>query len=337
MMPRMSASDAHILVTGGCGFIGSHLIAQLLRDRPGWRVTNLDALTYAGRRDNLADVESNVALRGRYRFVHGNVCDAALVQECVDGCDAVVHAAAESHVDRSIDNAAPFTATNTLGTQTLLEALRKKHAVTQRQTPMVLISTDEVFGDLPLNDPAQKFDENSPYRPSSPYAASKAAGDLFALAYHHTFGLDVRLTHSGNNLGPRQHPEKLIPRFITLLLQEKRVPLYGDGQNVRDWLAVQDHSSAVLCVLDHGKAGERYCVSANLERSNLDVTRVMLQHLGLGEEHIERVADRPGHDRRYAMHADKLRALGWSPRHRDLDTLLRETIDWYTTHRAWWC
>jgi dTDP-glucose 4,6-dehydratase len=332
----MLSSNAHILVTGGCGFIGSHLTRMLLRQRPGWRVTNLDALTYAGRRDNLADIENDADTKARYRFVHGNVCDDTLVTALLADTDAVIHAAAESHVDRSINHAAPFTATNILGTQTLLEALRRKLPTTQKQTPTVLISTDEVFGDLPLDQPDLKFDESSPYRPRSPYAASKAAGDMLALAYHHTFGLDVRITHSGNNLGPMQHPEKLIPRFITLLLQGKSVPLYGDGRNVRDWLSVKDHATAVLAVLEHGTPGNRYCVSANIERSNRQVTDAILKHLQLGEDRITCVPDRPGHDRRYAMHAHPLRSLGWSPEHTDFDTLLSNTIDWYAEHRDWW-
>ncbi|MEM9296281.1 MAG: dTDP-glucose 4,6-dehydratase [Planctomycetota bacterium] len=320
----------HILLTGGCGFIGSNFVRLVLDSRPGDRVTNLDALTYSGNPDNLADVEAD----DRYTFVHGDICDLELVTPLVDAADAVIHMAAESHVDRSIQDARPFVRTNVLGTQTLLDALRTVDP--NGQKPFVHVSTDEVFGDLPLDQPEVKFHEAMPMAPSSPYSASKAASDLLALAYHHTFGLDIRVTNCSNNFGPYQFPEKVIPLFVCNLIEGKKVPLYGDGKNVRDWLHVVDHCEAVLAALDRGKPGERYCIGGNNERSNLELTRMILQATGKDESFIEPVTDRLGHDRRYAIDATKTRdELGWQPTRSAWPQALQDTVDWYRANPQW--
>ncbi len=318
-----------LLVTGGCGFIGSHYVRYALD--AGHNVVNLDALTYSGNPANLADVQNHPG----YRFVHGDVCTAAIVEPLVHEANAVVHIAAESHVDRSIDDAASFVRTNVLGTQVLLDALRRDPA--GRDKPCVAVSTDEVFGDLPFDRPDQKFNEHSPYAPSSPYAASKAAADHLALAYHRTFGLDVRITHGTNTLGPNQHPEKLVPRFVINLLRGEKVPLYGDGQNVRDWVHVADHCAGIHAVLTRGRPGERYGIGAENERSNLELTRALLELLDLDDAMIQRVPDRPGHDRRYAMNAQKSREqLGWQPAHSAWPGALAETVEWYRRNETWW-
>ncbi|MEM1166803.1 MAG: dTDP-glucose 4,6-dehydratase [Planctomycetota bacterium] len=325
----MSDRFTRLLITGGSGFIGSHLVEAALARFPGVRVTNLDALTYA------ADPEFSPAAGGeRYQFVHGDVCDAALVGSLVGEADAVCHLAAESHVDRSIDDAAPFVRTNVVGTQTVLDAVRRASA--RSPIRLLVCSTDEVYGDLPLDAP-RRFTERDPMVPSSPYAATKAAGDALAVAYARTFGVDVSVTRCGNNMGPRQSPDKLVPRFITMLMEGERVPVFGDGLHVRDWLHVADHAGAMLDVLERGRAGAVYNVGAGCERSNLDLTHEVLSALGLGDDRIEHVADRPGHDRRYAIDASVLRAeLGWSPRHADVGEMLAETVAWYRANEAWW-
>jgi len=326
-----------LLVTGGAGFIGSNFIRYILRERPEWSVVNLDALTYAGNLENLADIESANLLSGeasvatsRYRFVKGDITNADLVRELVEDCDAILHFAAESHVDRSIIDPGAFMRTNILGTATLLNAAREAGGKRFHH-----ISTDEVFGALDL-DAKEIFNENTPYNPHSPYSASKAAADHLVRAYFHTYGLPITISNCSNNFGPYQFPEKIIPLFITNLIDGKKVPLYGDGLYVRDWLHVEDHCEAILLILEKGKIGETYCVGGNAERNNLFITNFILQEMGFGEEMIERVKDRPGHDRRYAIDSSKIRAeLGWTPRH-DFESGLRETIEWYRTHESWW-
>jgi len=316
-----------VLVTGGSGFIGSALVRFMLRERADWRVINLDALTYSGNPDNLADVESSA----RYRFVHGDICDAELVRELMGEADLVAHLAAESHVDRSIQDSSPFIRTNVQGTQTLLDGARERGV-----EKFLHVSTDEVYGDLPLDRPELKFTEETPIRPSSPYSASKAASDLLARAAHHTFGLPVVTTRCSNNFGARQFPEKVIPLFVTNLLEGKKVPLYGDGKNVRDWLHVEDHCEALVRVLEDGRAGEVYNIGGNNERSNIDLTMSILSIMGLGEEMIERVTDRLGHDRRYAIDASKIeRELGWRPTRSAWPGALEETVAWYRDNAEW--
>ena len=315
-----------VLVTGGCGFIGSNLIHHLRRQRPGWTVVTLDKLTYAGNLENLAALEGDP----NHFFVRGDICDRALVDQVIGlhGIQAVLHLAAESHVDRSIQGPEVFVTTNVLGTQVLLEAC--KEAKVHR---FVMVSTDEVYGSL---GPTGAFNEFSPLRPSSPYSASKAAADLLALAYGHTFGMDVVVTRCSNNYGRYQFPEKLIPLMIVNALHDKPLPVYGDGENVRDWLHVEDHCEALLAVLERGRGGEVYNIGGGSERKNLELVRGLLRLLGKGEELIRFVADRPGHDRRYAIDPSKIRGeLGWKPTH-TFEQGLAETVRWYVDHTAWW-
>jgi dTDP-glucose 4,6-dehydratase len=321
----------HILITGGCGFIGSNLVRFLLHERPGIRITNLDRLTYSANPENLADVD----LDPRYRFVRGDIGDGPLVESLMGECDAVAHLAAESHVDRSIMDAGPFIAANITGTQTLLDAARR--AWKGRPGRFLYVSTDEVYGSLPLDRPDEKFTEVHPLAPNSPYAASKAAGDCLVRAAHHTFAMDVVTTRCSNNFGPNQFPEKVIPLFVTNLLEGKQVPLYGDGRNVRDWLHVLDHCEALLAVLERGRSGEVYNVGGDNERSNLDLTHSILKIMGKGPEMIRPVADRPGHDLRYAIDAGKIaRELGWRPTRSAWPASLAETVRWYTDNPEWW-
>ncbi|MBX3352690.1 MAG: dTDP-glucose 4,6-dehydratase [Phycisphaeraceae bacterium] len=318
----------HLLVTGGAGFIGSNFVRLVLRERPEWRVTNLDALTYSGNLENLRDVESNP----RYRFVKGDICDAALMRSLASECDAIAHFAAESHVDRSIIDSQPFLRSNVLGTQTLLDAAR---AAGGRR--FAHVSTDEVYGSLPLERRDLLFTEETHIAPNSPYAASKAASDMLVRAAFHTFHDDVVVTRCSNNFGPYQFPEKVIPLFVTNLLDDKPVPLYGDGLNVRDWLHVEDHCEAVLAVLERGVAGEVYNIGGNNERSNIELTRTILSLMGKDDSFIRRVQDRPGHDRRYAIDSSKIRRdLGWEPTRSAWPDALRATTDWYRDNRAWW-
>lgn len=320
-----------ILLTGGCGFIGSNFVRFVLQHRPADQIVNLDALTYSGNVENLADIER--AHADRYRFVHGNITDLPLMERLVGECDAIVHMAAESHVDRSIVDARPFVETNVLGTQTLLDAIRRADF----KGRLIHVSTDEVYGDLPLDQPELKFTEDTPYAPSSPYSASKASSDMLVRAYHHTFGIDACITNCSNNHGPYQFPEKVIPLFVTRLLEGHKVPLYGDGRNVRDWLQVDDHCEAVLTVLDKGKAGETYNIGGNNERSNLELTHTLLDIMGKDDSYIEPVQDRLGHDRRYAIDAGKIKAeLGWEPTRSAWPDALEQTVRWYVDHESWW-
>ncbi|MET7847451.1 dTDP-glucose 4,6-dehydratase [Streptomyces avermitilis] len=317
--------NPRILVTGGAGFIGSAYVRFLLGPRApgGTAVTVLDKLTYAGSLDRLDAVRENVDLT----FVQGDVCDASLVSALAAEHDQIVHFAAESHVDRSIEDGGAFTRTNVLGTQVLLDAALR-HGV----RTFVQVSTDEVYGSLPHG--AAK--ESDPLRPTSPYAASKAAADLLALAHHHTHGLDVRVTRCSNNFGPHQHPEKLIPRFLASLLAGGTVPLYGDGQHIRDWLHVDDHVRAVELVRDSGRPGEIYNIGGGTSLTNLELTHRLLALCGADPERIVHVENRKGHDRRYAVDHTKITSeLGYRPRN-DFAAALAETAEWYKRHSAWW-
>jgi dTDP-glucose 4,6-dehydratase len=319
-----------ILVTGAAGFIGANFCRMLVGRGEEVRVVALDKLTYAGNLANIADLIDG----RRLVFVRGDICDAEGVGRVWEeqGVNEVVNFAAESHVDRSILGSGPFVQTNVVGTQVLLDIARAKGV-----RRFVQVSTDEVYGSLPEDRPEIKFTEQTPLSPNSPYSASKAAGDCLARAYYHTFGLPVVITRCSNNYGPYQFPEKLIPLFVTNLLEGKQVPLYGDGMNVRDWLYVEDHCEAVWAVLNRGRAGEVYNIGGNNELTNRRLTETMLRELGKGwDGSVQYVKDRPGHDRRYAIDAGKMaRELGWSPKH-CFDEAIRTTIRWYIEHEPWW-
>ena len=315
----------NIIVTGGCGFIGSNFVHYVVREHPGVRVTVLDKLTYAGNPENIAGLPDD-----RVELVVGDICDRELLDELVPGHDAIVHYAAESHNDNSIADPEPFLRTNVEGTYALLEAARK-HGVRYHH-----VSTDEVYGDLALDDPA-RFTEETPYRPSSPYSSTKASSDLLVRAWHRTFGVRATISNCSNNYGPYQHVEKFIPRQITNIVRGIRPKLYGDGRNVRDWIHVDDHSSAVWEILTRGRIGETYLVGADGERSNIDVLRAILEAMGEPADAFDWVKDRPGHDRRYAIDPTKLRTeLGWRPVHTDFASGLEETIRWYRDNEEWW-
>lgn len=315
-----------ILVTGGAGFIGSNFIRYWLDKYPQDSLGNLDLLTYAGREENLADISGNP----NYTFIKGDILDTELVDRLVADADIVVHFAAESHVDRSILGPEAFVETNIRGTFVLLEAARK-HGVHFHH-----ISTDEVFGALELGTD-DKFSESTPYNPHSPYSASKAGSDHLVRAYHTTYSLPITITNCSNNFGPYQHPEKFIPRMITNLIDNQSVKIYGDGKYVRDWLHVHDHCRAIDAVLQSGKAGETYLVGGmTKDVSNLDVAKLLLEDMNKGEESIEYVKDRPGHDRRYAVDWSKInQELDWQPEH-SFDEWLKETITWYKENEEWW-
>ncbi|MCL0039024.1 dTDP-glucose 4,6-dehydratase [Dehalococcoidia bacterium] len=314
-----------ILVTGGAGFIGSNFVCYLLREHPDWEVTNLDKLTYAGNLENLGDVEGNP----RYHFVKGDITDRELVDKLLgQGFDVVVNFAAESHVDRSILDSSPFIRTNVQGTQVLLEGAR------QHKVKLFLqVSTDEVYGSLGAPG---KFTEESPLLPNSPYAASKAAADCLCRAYYHTYGLPVVITRCSNNYGPFQFPEKLIPLVITNALEGKEIPVYGDGLNVRDWVHVRDHCRALDLIIQQGKPGEIYNIGGNCEETNLQLVHCILAIMAKPRSLITFVADRPGHDRRYALETSKIeRELGWRPAIL-LGEGLRGTVQWYIQNESWW-
>ena len=319
------ADFSHVLVTGGCGFIGSNFVRWVVGNQPGTRVTVLDKLTYAGNPENIAGLPAD-----RVSLVVGDICDEGLVDSLMPSCDACVHFAAESHNDNSIADPAPFVRTNVQGTYTLLEAARR-HKVRFHH-----VSTDEVYGDLALTDPA-RFTESTPYRPSSPYSSTKASSDMLVRAWARTYGLEATISNCSNNYGPYQHPEKFIPRQVTNLIDGARPRLYGDGLNVRDWIHTEDHSSAVWAVLTRGRPGETYLVGADGERSNVDVLREILAAFGRDPDDFDRVRDRPGHDRRYAIDPTKIRAeLGWEPKHTDFAEGLAETVAWYRANEPWW-
>jgi dTDP-glucose 4,6-dehydratase len=313
-----------LLVTGGAGFIGSNFVHHVV-DHTDHHVTVLDKLTYAGNRASLSGLPDE-----RVTFVHGDIADVALVDELVGTTDAVVHYAAESHNDNSLHDPNPFLHTNLVGTFTLLEAARK-HA-----TRLHHISTDEVYGDLALDDPA-RFTENTPYNPSSPYSSTKAGSDLLVRAWVRSFGVAATISNCSNNYGPYQHVEKFIPRQITNVLRGIRPKLYGEGRNVRDWIHADDHSSAVLTILDKGRIGETYLIGADGEKDNKTVVELILRLMGESPDAYDHVTDRAGHDLRYAIDSTKLRdELGWQPRYRDFEQGLAATIDWYRDHEQWW-
>lgn len=313
-----------ILVTGGAGFIGSNFVHHLIGATEA-EVTVLDKLTYAASRESLAGLPES-----RVRLVVGDVADAAVVDPLVAEHDAVVHFAAESHNDNSLRDPSPFVQTNLIGTFTLLEAVRKAGVRLHH------ISTDEVYGDLELDDP-QRFTEATPYDPSSPYSSTKAGSDLLVRAWVRSFGVQATISNCSNNYGPWQHVEKFIPRQITNVIAGSRPRLYGAGSNVRDWIHTEDHSSAVLTILQHGKMGETYLIGADGERNNLEVVQMILRHFGRPADDFDHVTDRAGHDLRYAIDATKLRTeLGWEPAYRDFESGLAATIEWYVAHEDWW-
>jgi dTDP-glucose 4,6-dehydratase len=306
-----------ILVTGGAGFIGSNFVRRTLGTRPNVQVIVLDALTYAGSLENLAGLE------GKHEFVEGNILDSALVDSLVAGVDQVVHFAAESHNDNSLKSPKPFIDTNILGTYELIQAC-VKHDVKFHH-----ISTDEVFGDLPLEG-AEKFTPEIPYNPSSPYSSSKASSDMLVRAWVRSFGLKATISNCSNNFGPYQHEEKLIPRMISLIASGKKPELYGNGANVRDWIHVDDHVDGVWAILDRGVIGRTYLLGADNQRSNLQVVKALLKIMGKREDFIEFIADRPGHDLRYAIDASATEAeLGWKPKHGNFEEKLAETVEFY--------
>ena len=311
-----------LLVTGGSGFIGSNFVRHVLAAHPDDTLVNFDKLTYAGNPANLRDVEADP----RYAFVHGDVCDAKLVRDVAHGVDAVVNLAASTHVDRSLMEPDEFLKTDVFGVFTLLEAVKDL-----RIPRFVHISTDEVYGSVERGSSR----ESDPLRPTNPYSASKAGGDLLALAYWHTHRVPVLITRSSNNFGPCQYPEKVMPLFITNALEDRPLPLYGDGRNVRDWLYVLDNCAAIDLVLRKGREGEVYNIGGGHEVENIVLTRQILHLLGKPETLIQPVKDRPGHDRRYSLDSKKIQQLGWAPRHRFGDALAA-TVAWYREHEAWW-
>ena len=316
----------NVLITGGAGFIGSNFIHYFLKKYPAYHIINLDKLTYAGNLENLADIQSNP----QYVFEKADICNKPRVKEIVTkyNIEAIIHFAAESHVDRSILGAAEFVQANIVGTNILLEVAKE-----QKLQKYLQVSTDEVYGSLGSTG---KFTEETPLHPNSPYSASKTSADLLALAYQHTFGLPVVVTRCSNNYGPYQFPEKLIPLMIANAMNDKPLPVYGDGMNVRDWLHVADHCSAIDEVFHHGKIGEVYNIGGNNEKPNIEIVKLILQHLGKSESLITYVKDRLGHDWRYAIDSSKIqRELGWSPSY-TFERGIAETIDWYVQNQPWW-
>ena len=312
-----------LLVTGGAGFIGSCFVRHILNKHKDYKVINLDALTYAGNIENLDDIKD----KPNYKFVHGNICDKKLVRELINEVDAVINFAAESHVDRSITGPEIFIETNVQGTLNLLQAAKEAHI--QR---FLQVSTDEVYGTLGKDG---YFYETTPLAPNSPYSASKASADLLVRAYYETYKMPVLNTRCSNNYGPYQYPEKLIPFFISKLLKDEKVPVYGDGLNVRDWLYVYDHCSAIDVVLHKGKVGEVYNIGGHNEKTNLEITKIILQAMGKDESSIEYVQDRLGHDRRYAIDNHKIQTeLGWQPS-LTFEEGIKLTIDWYLKNQDW--
>lgn len=312
-----------ILVTGGAGFMGSYFIKYLIDKHPYIEIVNIDALTYAGNIHNLDSLVNN----DRYTFIQGDIIDMKKLDSIVQdyNIELIVHFAAETHVDNSINSPLKAVNTNVIGVASILEVVRKY------DIELVQISTDEVFGSIDTGG----FTENSPFAPNSPYSASKAGADLLCRAYHETYGTKVIITHSCNVLGPNQYPEKLIPLAITNLIEDKKVPLYGDGLNVREWIYVEDHSRAIEYIIEHGSFGEVYNIGTGVELMNLELIILLLKQFGKTSDQIEYVADRLGHDRRYAIDANKLRKLGWSPFF-DFETALRKTVDWYKENKSWW-
>lgn len=321
----MAETYKNIIVTGGCGFIGSNFVHYVVNNHPEVHVTVLDKLTYAGNKENLAGLPED-----RVKLVVGDICDKELLDKLVPGHDAIVHYAAESHNDNSIANPEPFLRTNVEGTYCLLEVCRKYDVRYHH------VSTDEVYGDLALDDPA-RFTEETPYNPSSPYSSTKAASDLLVRAWTRTYGLKTTISNCSNNYGPYQHVEKFIPRQITNIICGIKPKLYGDGLNVRDWIHTEDHSSAVWTILTKGKLGETYLIGADGEKNNIDVLHAILKGMGKDENDFDWVKDRPGHDRRYAIDSTKLRTeLSWQPQHTNFEEGLAQTIQWYKDNESWW-
>ena len=314
----------NILVTGGAGFIGSNFVHLALAERPDWNITVIDKLGYAG---------STASLDGaldKINFVQGDICDESLLDDLVSKTDVVVHFAAESHNDNSLHNPWPFVESNIIGTYRILEAVRK-HGKRLHH-----ISTDEVYGDLELEDP-NKFTPNTPYNPSSPYSSTKAGSDLLVRAWVRSFGIVATISNCSNNYGPRQHVEKFIPRQITEIIEGRKPKLYGSGTNVRDWIHVDDHNSAVITIIENGKSGETYLIGANGEKNNKDVVEAILSTMGKDSTDYDHVSDRPGHDLRYAIDNSKLiNELGWQPKYTNFADGLKATIDWYTSNESWW-
>lgn len=314
-----------LLITGGAGFIGSNFVHFVMREKPDWQITVLDALTYAGNKSNLQGLDSD-----RFKFVEGNICDEKIVDKLCSSTDMVVHFAAESHNDNSLSNPRPFLDTNIIGTYTLLEAVRRYNLRFHH------ISTDEVYGDLELDDP-NKFTEETAYNPSSPYSSTKAGSDMLVRAWVRSFGVQATISNCSNNYGPYQHVEKFIPRQITEIIEGRKPKLYGTGENVRDWIHTEDHSSAVLTILEKGKIGETYMIGASGEKNNKEVVELILELMGKPTSDYEQVNDRPGHDLRYAIDATKLTTeLGWKPKFTDFRSGLASTIEWYQKNEDWW-
>jgi dTDP-glucose 4,6-dehydratase len=312
-----------VVVTGGAGFIGSNFVRHVHRERPDWEIVVYDLLTYAGDKRNVEGLE-------RVTLVQADICDELALDDVVAACDAVVHFAAESHNDNSLQAPWPFVHTNLIGTYQVLEAVRRNDKRLHH------ISTDEVYGDLELDDPG-RFTPQTPYNPSSPYSSTKAGSDLLVRAWVRSFGVRATISNCSNNYGPYQHVEKFIPRQITEVLDGRRPKLYGAGENVRDWIHTEDHSSGVLAILEHGALGETYLIGADGERRNRDVVELILELMGHERNDYEHVNDRPGHDLRYAIDSSKLRAdLNWRPHYQDFEAGLMATIAWYRDNRAWW-
>ncbi len=314
-----------ILVTGGAGFIGSNFVHYIYRERPDWHITVIDKLTYAGNEANLNGLDSS-----RYAFIKGDICDQKTIEAAVSNCDSVIHFAAESHNDNSLHSPWPFVNTNIIGTYQILEAVRK------HKKRLHHISTDEVYGDLELDDPNQ-FTDQTPYNPSSPYSSTKAGSDMLVRAWARSFGVQATISNCSNNYGPYQHVEKFIPRQITEVLEGRKPKLYGNGENVRDWIHTEDHSSGVLAILEKGKIGETYLIGADGEKNNKEVVEMILENMGKNLNDYDHVNDRPGHDLRYAIDSTKLRdELGWKPKFTDFESGLKDTIEWYKENESWW-
>jgi dTDP-glucose 4,6-dehydratase len=314
-----------LLVTGGAGFIGSNFVRYIYRVRPQWDITVYDALTYAGNLKNIEGLDPS-----RVHFIQADICDENQIDKAVAECDAVIHFAAESHNDNSLHSPWPFVNTNIVGTFQILEAVRK------HDKRLHHISTDEVYGDLELDDP-NKFTPDSPYNPSSPYSSTKASSDMLVRAWHRSFGIRATISNCSNNYGPYQHVEKFIPRQITEILEGRRPKLYGTGENVRDWIHTEDHSSGVLVILEKGEIGDTYLIGANGEKNNKEVIELLLELMGKDKNNYDHVDDRPGHDLRYAIDASKLEnELGWKPQYTNFRSGLEDTINWYKDNESWW-
>jgi dTDP-glucose 4,6-dehydratase len=314
-----------IVITGGAGFIGSNFVRYIYRERPDWQIVVYDKLTYAGNEENLAGLD-----KSRVSLIKADICDETAIDNAVEDCDTVVHFAAESHNDNSLHDPWPFIETNLIGTYRILEAVRKHNKRLHH------VSTDEVYGDLELDDPA-KFTPDTKYNPSSPYSSTKAGSDHLVRAWVRSFGVQATISNCSNNYGPYQHIEKFIPRQVTEILEGRKPKLYGTGENVRDWIHTEDHSSGVLTILEKGKIGETYLIGADGETNNKDVVEDILKAMGNNPTDYDHVNDRPGHDMRYAIDSSKLRnELGWSPKYTDFEAGLVDTINWYKENEAWW-